>query len=155
MAYRVRTLAPRETHRLRRLVSADGRADLPTMRHPLDDATGSWHLGAEDDQGRIVAIASFYELPFPADPHVQGAVRLQFMAVDPRMPRQGIGTAVLAEALTRLRAKGSPLLWATARDTAVPFYRRFGFAVVRTLEDTLGPTPRPHSIIALKVSGVN
>ena len=54
-----------ETHDLRRRVSADGRTDLSTMRHELDDATESWHIGAEDAEGRVIAIASFYRVPFP------------------------------------------------------------------------------------------
>lgn len=130
MIYRLRTLAPEETHRLRRLVSADGRTDLPTMEHPLDDAPSSWHLGAEDENGLVIATASFYELPLPAYPDARRAVRLQFMAVDPLMQRRGVGSAVLAQALLRLRANGWPLVWTTARDTALPFYRRFGFTIV-------------------------
>ena len=53
MEWEVRELAADETHALRRAVSADGRTDLPTMRHELDATPGSWHLGAVDATGRL------------------------------------------------------------------------------------------------------
>jgi len=64
----VRELAAEETHGLRRVVSADGRTDLPSMRYELDDAPGTWHLGAVDPAGHVVATSSFYVVPFPTGP---------------------------------------------------------------------------------------
>jgi GNAT superfamily N-acetyltransferase len=100
------------------------------MHYELDDAPESWHLGAVDSAGRVMAISSFYRRACPVKPEVPDAVLLQFMAVDPSVQRQGVGTAVLAEALRRLRSSGATLLWASARDNAVPFYVRFGFTVL-------------------------
>jgi hypothetical protein len=57
MRWRVRDLAAAETHDLRRRVSADGRTDLPSVAHSLDEAPGAWHLGATDESGRVVAIS--------------------------------------------------------------------------------------------------
>ena len=51
----VRELAAVETHALRWSVSADGRTDLVTVHHELDDSPGAWHLGAVDETGRVVA----------------------------------------------------------------------------------------------------
>ena len=59
MSFRIRELAPQETHPLRRAVSAEGRMDLPTLDYELDDAPSSWHLGAIDSTGAVVAISSF------------------------------------------------------------------------------------------------
>lgn len=101
------------------------------MHYELDDAADSWHLGAVDTGGRVIAISSFFRETCPARPEVAGAVLLQFMAVDPSVQRQGIGSAVLAEAFRRLRSSDAKLLWASARDSAVPFYERFGFSVVK------------------------
>ncbi|MFI5281522.1 MAG: GNAT family N-acetyltransferase [Candidatus Dormibacterales bacterium] len=134
MVFSVRELSPIETHDLRRRVSAAGRISLPSWNHELDEALGSWHLGAVDSQGTVVAIATFFQLPFPSQPEVAGAYRLQFMAVEPLLQRSGLGTLVLTEGVRRLQSAGVPLLWATARLEAIPFYQRFGFAVFPALE---------------------
>jgi len=123
-----------ETHDLRRRVSAAGRISLPSWDHELDEAPGSWHLGAVDSAGAVVAMATFFQLPFPYRPEVGGAYRLQFMAVEPSLQRAGLGTLVLTEGIRRLQSSGVPLLWATARPEAVPFYQRFGFVVGLALE---------------------
>jgi predicted N-acetyltransferase YhbS len=151
MKFRVRQLAAAETHALRRAVSADGRTDLKTMQHELDEDADSWHLGAVDVAGRVVAISSFFRQRNPATPDVADAMRLEFMAVDPSVQRQGIGSAVMAEALHRLHSAGVPLLWATARDDAIPFYERFGFSVVEGSAFTPVETGRPHHLILLEI----
>jgi predicted N-acetyltransferase YhbS len=121
------------------------------MHYELDDASDSWHLGAINTSGRIVAISSFYRESFPARPKLQGAVLLQFMAVDPLVQRKGVGSALLDEALLRLRQSGATLLWASARDDAVPFYGRFGFTVVENSASTPVATGRPHHLILLPI----
>lgn len=60
---------------------------------------------------------------------------------------RGIGSAVLAEAIRRLKAADAVVLWASARDTALSFYRRFGFTV---LEGIPAETGRPHHLILLE-----
>jgi GNAT superfamily N-acetyltransferase len=151
VAWIVRELAPEETHDLRRRVSADGRTDIPTFDHPLDEATGAWHLGATDASGRVVAISSYFRGPCSWRPGVEPAVQLQFMAVEPSLQRQGAGSAILAEAIRRLRSTDAALLWAHARDNAIPFYERFGFAVVEGSRDPGPETGRPHHIIVLEL----
>ncbi len=146
--WEVRELDAEETHALRRAVSADGRTDLPSMHHELDDAAGSWHLGAVDATDRVVAISSFYLVSYPLRPEAQPAIELAFMAVDPAVQGTGIGTAVMTEAIRRLKATGPILLWANARDTALPFYQSFGFI---TGPDS-GATGRPHHLIELNLA---
>ncbi len=58
MEFTVRELSPIETHDLRRRVSAAGRISLPSWDHELDEASGSWHLGAVESQGTVVAMLS-------------------------------------------------------------------------------------------------
>ena len=149
MPWKVRELAAEETHHLRRAVSADGRTDLPSMHHDLDDSPGAWHLGAVDQDGRILAISSFYFDAYPPRPKAQPAVQLAFMAVDPAVQRQGMGTAVMSEAIRRLRASDAVLLWANARDSALPFYEKFGFRTVPKREYALHEGKRPHHLIEL------
>ena len=144
-------LTAEDTHELRRAVSADGRTDLISMHHELDDSPGAWHLGAVDEVGRVVAISSLYRVSCPLRPHAQPAVQLQNMAVEPASQRQGIGSAVMAEILRRLRQTDAVLLWASARDNALPFYERFGFKAIHGSGST-GLTGRPHHIIELDLT---
>lgn len=110
MEFSVRELSPIETHDLRRRVSAAGRISLPSWDHELDEAPGSWHLGAVDHRGTVVAVATFFQLRCPHQPEVAGAYRLQFMGVEPSLQRAGLGTLVLTEGLQRLRSSDVPLL---------------------------------------------
>jgi len=146
----VRELAAQETYALRRAVSADGRMDLTTVSHEMDAAPGAWHLGAVDARGRVVAISSFYVVPCPLRPEIRPAVRLQFMAVDPPVQRMGLGSAVMTEAIRRLKGTDAALMWASARDTALRFYERFGFITVEG-SGFSGQTGRPHHIIVLEL----
>jgi GNAT superfamily N-acetyltransferase len=41
-----------------------------------------------------------------------------------------LGSAVMAEAIRRLKATDTVLLWTNARGSAVPFYERFGFHTI-------------------------
>jgi predicted N-acetyltransferase YhbS len=149
MEWTLRTLAPEETYALRRAVSAEGRIDLPSMHHELDDMPGSWHLGVVDRTARVVAISSFYPVDCPVRPQARPAVQLQFMAVDPALRRRGLGSALMAEAIRRLDASGVVLLWAHARDSAIPFYERFGFTVTDGSAFVPASTGRPHHLILL------
>jgi predicted N-acetyltransferase YhbS len=149
MRWHVRELDAAETHDLRRRVSADGRTDLPSLAHPLDEAPGVWHLGATDESGRVVAISSYYPGPCAWRPGAEPAVQLQNMAVEPSLQRSGAGSAVMAEAIRRLRATHAVLLWASARDNALPFYERFGFRAVDGSRYTTRETGRPHHVIVL------
>jgi GNAT superfamily N-acetyltransferase len=151
MDWTVRELAAEETHPLRWAVSADGRTDLVSVHHELDDSPGAWHLGAVDEAGRVVAISSLYIVHCLLRPEARPSVQLQFMAVEPTLQRQGIGSAVMAEAIRRLEATDAVLLWADARDDAVPFYERFGFKVVEGSDSTPQETGRPHHLIELSL----
>jgi GNAT superfamily N-acetyltransferase len=111
MEWKVRDLAANETHALRRAVSADGPTDLTTMHHDLDDSPGAWHLGAVDATGRVLATSSLYVVASPHRSEFRPAVQLQFMAVDPAWQRRGLGSAVMAEIIRRLRESGTALLW--------------------------------------------
>ena len=58
------------------------------------------------------------------------AAQLRGMAVDTAHQGRGIGRQLLDAAMERLRNAGFEVLWANARDTALPFYRRVGMEVV-------------------------
>jgi predicted N-acetyltransferase YhbS len=132
-------------------VSADGRTDLVSVRHERDDRPDTVHVGAVDAAGRVVATASLFVVPCPARPDARPAVQLTLMAVEPAEQRRGIGSAVLAEAIRRVRGAGAVLLWADARDSAVPFYERYGFRAVPASEFTPPQTGSPHRVIELRL----
>jgi predicted N-acetyltransferase YhbS len=122
------------------------------MHYELDDAPGAWHLGAVDATGRVVAISSFYLVSYPLRPEAQPAVELNFMAVDPALQGKGIGSAVMTEAIRRLKATDATVLWANARDTALPFYERFGFIMAPDSGVTPSAMGRPHHLIELDLA---
>jgi predicted N-acetyltransferase YhbS len=121
------------------------------MRHELDASPGAWHLGAVDLAGGVVAISSFYAVSCPLRPAARPAVQLQFMAVEPALQRRGIGGAVMTEAVRRLQATDAMLLWASARENALPFYERHGFTTIEGSGFTPAQTGRPHHMIELRL----
>ena len=117
-----------ETHDLRRRVLRDGRSEH--LVFPEDDRPGAFHLGARAaPDGPLVAVASFAPEPTPHRPG-RSAVRLRGMVTEPDRQGQGLGRALLDQAVDRLRAGGAEVLWANARDSALGFYHRLGFDVV-------------------------
>ncbi|PYQ67885.1 MAG: hypothetical protein DMF54_02785 [Acidobacteria bacterium] len=60
-----------------------------------------------------------------------------------------LGSAVTAEAIRRLKATNTILLWANARDSASRFYERFGFTSAPGSGYTPPGTGRPHRLIEL------
>lgn len=116
-------IAADETHDLRLQVL---RNDTPTaiVRFPEDDLPGTFHLGARDEDGNIVAISTWVPRPFHDDP----AVQLRGMATAQRVRGQGAGAILLEAGCIRV-AEIAPIVWARARDTALGFYLRHGFVV--------------------------
>ena len=89
---------------------------------PDDDLEGTFHLGAREGEA-IVGVATFV-------PREDGVWQLRGMAVEEDRQGEGIGTAILDEAASRLRRAGARLVWANGRDTALGFYERAGWVVV-------------------------
>lgn len=113
---------------------------------PGDNAPGTWHLGAFSDDRLIGVITGFAE-EAPGHPGVS-AERFRFMAVEPADQGSGAGRALIDEVVARARTRGTRLLWANGRDTALDFYRRLGFDVVGDLffDSTSG---LPHHVVML------
>lgn len=89
----------------------------PTSRLDRDDAS---HL-AVIDGGAIIAVVSHTSWPYPHDTTTP-ARYFWAMAVDPLRQRHGYGRLLLATVADRARTLGERLLWADARQSAVPFY---------------------------------
>lgn len=120
-------LTPEQTHPIRLAVL---RADTPTKEVAFaeDTAPGAIHLGLEDT-GMLVAISSWIPRPFAGAPE-RAALQLRGMATLQHVQGAGVGTALLLAGVERARVAGVALIWANARDSALTFYLRHGFAVV-------------------------
>lgn len=81
------------------------------------------------DRGMVVGCAMVLPAPCPWLPDRDDAWRLRAMAVDEEHRGQGIGRAVLDEALGYVRTQHGALLWCSARVRARAFYERAGFTV--------------------------
>ncbi|TNF33253.1 MAG: GNAT family N-acetyltransferase [Deltaproteobacteria bacterium] len=101
------------------------------LRQPLGMPPGSevnaaearcLHLVAEDGEGQVVGCVIFR-----VDPGETG--QLMQMAVDPSLQGQGVGRALVAEVERRVAADGVREITLHARQVALGFYERLGYAV--------------------------
>ena len=127
------------THDLRRRVLRSHQPGLP-VTNPEDDLAETFHLAAIDDDGGVLAVASF-------TPDGE-RVRLRGMAVEPDLQGRGVGRLLMQAAVARLRVQGATMLWAHARDSALGFYERFGMTVVGDGLDEIGI---PHHLVELEL----
>jgi GNAT superfamily N-acetyltransferase len=120
------------TRELRRSVL---RPELPAgSALPGDDLPGAVHLGAAadgdgDGDGDVTVLSTCFLYPDPC-PWLPGrpAWHLRQMATLPHRRGEGLGGAVLDAAVAYAHEAGAELLWCNARERAVPFYLRHGFA---------------------------
>ena len=64
--------------------------------------------------------------------------QIRYMAVDPQFLRQGVGSAVLRELEARAHAAGATRVVLNAREAAVPFYCKHGYALGGKSETLFG-----------------
>lgn len=131
----VRPLDAADTRPLRHVVlRPDKRPD--DLVYAGDDHPAVLHVGAEDEGGRIVGIATVYPEPpprefrgvMPEEAFARGAAfRLRGMATDPEVRGAGYGRELLEACFDHVRAHGGSYLWCNARLVAKDFYTRLGF----------------------------
>lgn len=93
---------------------------------PGDEVPDGVHFGATED-GAVQCTCFIYPDPCPWLPD-RPAWHLRQMATAPQRRGAGLGAAVVAAAAGYARARGGELLWCNARESAVGFYARCGFA---------------------------
>ena len=122
------------------------RGDTPSkaVTFAEDDSPGTFHLGIRNGDA-LVAISTWIPRPH----HDEPATQLRGMAIAPDLQGQGIG-ALLLESGCELAGSIAPLVWARARDTALPFYLRHGF-VVEGGGFIDEHTAKPHHVIVRRV----
>lgn len=115
-----------ETAEVRQLVLRGGIPDH--VRWGEDDDPRTWHLGALGGD-LVVGVVSLRPEATPYRPGTAGT-RFYAMAVREEWQRRGVGSVLLRAALARCRERGTRVVWANARDSALGFYQRLGLTVV-------------------------
>jgi predicted GNAT family N-acyltransferase len=141
--YRVVELETEQTYPLRLAVLRfDTASKVVTFAE--DDHPGTVHLGVRDGD-ELVAVSSWVPRPYGDVPAVQ--LRGMATAID----RQGCGLGgLLIEAGCERAANVAAVVWARARDVAIPFYERHGFVVEGDgFIDEL--TRKPHHLIVRRL----
>jgi predicted GNAT family N-acyltransferase len=87
----------------------------------LASESGSHHLAAFDEEGRILGCLML-------TPHSDGEVQMRQVAVKPEMQGTGLGRALVEEAERKARELGFTRMMLHARDVAIGFYARQGYA---------------------------
>jgi len=95
-------------------------------RYADDDAEGSVNLGIRES-GILVACSTWLPRPWPLDVDAP-ATQLRGMAVAKHLQSKGLGRILLQAGIDRAKLLDSTYVWARARDTALYFYERNGFA---------------------------
>ncbi len=115
-----------DVYALRLLVLRPG-GTLDDCRFAGDEDEGTSHFTVADMWGKILAIGSFYE---KAHPELQRnkPIQLRGMATHPDARNRGYGSTLVQHALQIYKAYQYDLVWCNAREAAVPFYERLGFA---------------------------
>jgi GNAT superfamily N-acetyltransferase len=78
-------------------------------------------------------------------------VQLKGMAVDDALQGSGLGALLVERGMEHARGLGATLVWARARDSALYFYERRGFAVEGDgfIDE---PTAMPHHIVTRRTA---
>jgi GNAT superfamily N-acetyltransferase len=118
-------------------------------RYAEDDTDGSVHLGIQDS-GVLIACSTWLPRPWPLDQSAP-ATQLRGMAVAKHLQSKGLGRILLQAGITRAKALESTYVWARARDNALYFYEKNGFATVgdQFVDEATG---LGHHLVMLKIN---
>ena len=100
-------------------------------------------------RGHAIATSTWFSKECPELPGVP-AVQLKGMAVDDAVQTSGVGKQLIDAGIALATERGAHVVWARARDTAIGFYEKCGFAVIGE-GFTDEPTDMPHHIVIRSV----
>lgn len=117
--------------------------------YPGDDDAETFHLGAVDESGAVLAILSMYRhAQPPADPGDEPrAWRIRGMASVPQSRGTGLGRRLVETARDRAWEVSPDPIWCNARENAFGFYEKLGFVIVGDLFEIEGIGP--HAVMVL------
>ena len=102
--------------------------DVSTCIFDGDDAPSTRHFGAIDAAGNIVGVVSVYQKTHTAI-KAEDACQIRAMATGSACRGQGVGRLLLAAVEEHAKSRGSSLIWANARSSAVGFYTKAGYSL--------------------------
>jgi GNAT superfamily N-acetyltransferase len=145
--YLVAEVPTNEVLVLRMSVLRDG-TPSQDPRYAEDDTDGSAHLGIRDS-GVLIACSTWLPRPWPLDVDVP-ATQLRGMAVAKHLQSKGLGRILLLAGIERAVSMGSTYVWARARDNALYFYEKNGFATIgdQFIDEATG---LGHHLVMIKV----
>jgi len=144
--YLVEEVPTAEVLVLRMAVLRDG-TPSQDPRYADDDAEGSVNLVIRES-GILVACSTWLPRPWPLDVDAP-ATQLRGMAVAKNLQSKGLGRILLQAGIDRAKLLDSTYIWARARDNALYFYERNGFATIgdQFIDDASG---LGHHLVMLK-----
>jgi GNAT superfamily N-acetyltransferase len=112
--------------------------------YPEDAYPDVVHFGIIHE-GAVLATSSWFMKECPELPRVP-AMQLKGMAVADHLQGEGLGALLIDAGSALATERGATIAWARARDSAMGFYERLGFA--STGDGFIdGPTAMPHHIV--------
>jgi predicted N-acetyltransferase YhbS len=127
MNVRITEVTAPATHDLRRTVLRNGDPKAEVEK-PNDVLSGTFHLAAFDDAGLMIGAVSCSPTPHPKIAPNGWQMYQMGVLVESRL--RGVGRALVEGVIDRLAGQRAPVLWAAARDYALPFYASLGFSIV-------------------------
>jgi predicted GNAT family N-acyltransferase len=117
--------------------------------YPSDDDADTFHLGAVNESGDVLAILSMYRhAQPPTDPDGEPkAWRIRGMASVPKARGTGLGRELVERARDRVWAIDRDPIWCNARENAFGFYQKLGFEIVGGIFEIDGIGP--HAVMVL------
>ena len=73
--------------------------------------------------------------------NAEDEAQIRYMAVEEDQRGKGIGALVLVELETRAKGKGAKFIMLNARETAVKFYEKHGYKIVKQAHTLFGSIP--------------
>lgn len=142
--HEARLIQPSETHRLRQMVLRPTLTiDEVAMNH--DDLESTFHVGALDKKGTVVAIMTVMRDCVPETEKI--VWRIRGMASDPDARGTGCGGAVLEFGVAHAWGMHRETIWCNARKVAYGFYEHYGFRLASDEFDIPGIGPHKVMII--------
>ncbi|HSI72957.1 MAG TPA: GNAT family N-acetyltransferase [Fimbriimonas sp.] len=102
---------------------------MRVLRRPLGLDFTEAELSAESDEFHLAAFDQELIGCLVLVPKESGEIKMRQVAVEPRLQKAGVGTALVLASEELARERGYALITLHARDLAVPFYLRLGYEI--------------------------